>query len=144
MVDDISSNEVQQSKLRVLTAQIVVAYLANHPSALADVPTIIQAAHQAPRGVGQAPTTEVKEARPPAVAIKRSVTPDYLVCLKDGVRMTMLKRHLRTAHGPDARGVSRQMPETIPWPSLYRRLSPGSMGSDCGTKHLALKHYVEH
>jgi predicted transcriptional regulator len=131
MVDDISSNEIQQSKLRVLTAQIVVAYLANPPSALADVPTIIQAVHQTLQGVGQAPTTEVKEARPPAVAIKRSVTPDYLVCLKDGVRMTMLKRHLRTAHGLTPEEY-RAKCQRLSHGHRYRRLSPGSMGQIVG------------
>jgi predicted transcriptional regulator len=87
------------AQLLELTCQIVAAYLANQPVMLADLPVVIQTVHQALRGVGQATTPEAKPAPAPAVSVRRSVTPEYLVCLEDGMRMTMLKRHLRTAHG---------------------------------------------
>jgi hypothetical protein len=74
------------------------------------------------------------------------VTPDYLVCLEDGVRMTMLRRHLRTAHGltPEEYraewGVSRDYPMAIALPPSI----PWEHGVRLWTKHLALKHCVEH
>jgi predicted transcriptional regulator len=118
MVDNIEDTETPRTELRALTAQIVAAYLANHPSALPEVPTLIQAVHQALRGVGQA--SEVKEAQTPAVTIRRSVTPDYLVCLEDGMHVKMLKRHLRTRHNlaPDEYrtkwGLARNYPMVAP------------------------------
>jgi predicted transcriptional regulator len=118
MVDNVEDTETHRTELRALTAQIVAAYLANHPSALPEVPTIIQAVHQALRGVGQA--SEVKEAQSPAVTIRRSVTPDYLVCLEDGIHVKMLKRHLRTRHNltPDEYrtkwGLARNYPMAAP------------------------------
>ena len=81
----------------VLTAQIAAAYLSNHPLALAEIAGVISSVHTALRET-VAPTAKAESALVPKVPVKRSVTPDYLVCLEDGVRVRMLKRHLRTHH----------------------------------------------
>ncbi len=77
-----------------LAVTIVSAYVSNNSIALADVPALIVAVHEAlvnPGGTPKKPLT-------PAVPIKKSVTPDYLICLDDGKKLKMLKRHLRTAY----------------------------------------------
>jgi predicted transcriptional regulator len=79
-----------------LTAQIVAAHV-EHNSVQADaLPSLIEKVYQTLRDVGQAP---VEPAKPvPAVPIKQSVKPDFIVCLEDGKKLKMLKRHLMTAY----------------------------------------------
>jgi predicted transcriptional regulator len=82
--------------LLALTAKIVAAHVSNNSVALGDLAGLIQQVHQALRGIGSATATP---ARPqPVVPIKRSVMPDYIVCLEDGKKLKMLKRHLKTAY----------------------------------------------
>ena len=91
MVDAASPKE-----LPALTTQIVAAYVANNTVAVNDLPALIRQVHAALANVGG--TAEVVPERPqPAVPIKRSVMPDYIVCLEDGKKLKMLKRHLKTA-----------------------------------------------
>lgn len=79
-----------------LTAHIVAAHVSNNSVPLTDLPGLIHQVHQALRGVGAPVTTS---ARPqPVVPVKKSVTPDYIVCLDDGKKLKMLKRHLKTAY----------------------------------------------
>ncbi len=90
----------QREELLELTATIVEAHVSNNSIAVADLPGLIATVHEtlAEIGKGVAPRPE------PAVSIKRSVRPGYIVCLEDGLKHKMLKRHLRTAHEltPDA------------------------------------------
>jgi len=90
-----TSSETDQEVLR-LTAQIVSAHVGNNSVAVADLTTLIQDVHRSLSGIGQ---TEPEPERPqPAVPIKKSVQPDYIVCLEDGKKLKMLKRHLKTAY----------------------------------------------
>ena len=81
-----------------LATQIVAAYVGKNPVEQADLPKLITEVHraleQAASGTGQK-REEGAEARP-AVNIRKSITPDYLVCLEDGKKFKSLKRHLRT------------------------------------------------
>ncbi len=78
-----------------LTTKIVAAHVANNPIAAAELPSVIATVHQALAALGP----EEAAAKPkPAVSIKQSVTPDYIVCLEDGKKLKMLKRHLKTAY----------------------------------------------
>ena len=77
------------------TTRIVAAHVANNPIAVTDVPGLISTVHQALATLGP----EEAAPRPePAVPIKQSVKPDYIVCLDDGKKLKMLKRHLKTAY----------------------------------------------
>ena len=77
------------------TTRIVAAHVANNPIAVTDVPGLIATVHQALATLGP----EEAAPRPePAVPIKQSVKPDYIVCLDDGKKLKMLKRHLKTAY----------------------------------------------
>ncbi len=77
-----------------LTEKIVSAHVGNNAVASADLPNLIRAVYDALGNVRAAGETAPKPK--PAVPIKRSITPNYIVCLEDGKKMKMLKRHLRT------------------------------------------------
>jgi predicted transcriptional regulator len=81
--------------LITLTADIVSAHVSNNSVAVNDLPTLIQNVHVALSGLGgRAQEPEVKPE--PAVSIRSSVKPDFIVCLEDGKKLKMLKRHLMT------------------------------------------------
>src|SRR5271165_3747975 len=79
------------------TTEIVAAFVSKNQTATADLPALIQAVHRALTGISVvAPEPEPR--KEPAVPIRRSITPDYLVCLEDGKTFKSLKRHLRTKY----------------------------------------------
>jgi len=81
--------------LITLTSDIVAAHLSNNDVAVEDVPQLITNVFGALSGLGNAP--EEAEVRPePAVSVRASIKPDYIVCLEDGKKLKMLKRYLRT------------------------------------------------
>jgi predicted transcriptional regulator len=87
----------KQSDLIEVTAGVVAAFVGGNTIAAADVPMLIRTVHQALSNVGaKVETSEV--GREPAVSIRRSITPDYLICLEDGRKFKSLKRHLRTKY----------------------------------------------
>jgi predicted transcriptional regulator len=88
----------ERAEIIEMTADIVSAYVGNNEVATADLPVLIQAVHRALAGVST--TAEPVEPAPkePAVPIKRSVTPEFLICLEDGRKFKSLKRHLRTKY----------------------------------------------
>jgi len=80
-----------------LAAQIVSAHVAHNDVAAADLPSLIQSVYATlaqPEGQAQVP-----ERREPAVPVRNSVFPDHIVCLEDGKKLKMLKRHLQTSYG---------------------------------------------
>ena len=81
-----------------LTAEIVSAYVSNNTVASTDIPALINQVHTAllrvNSGEGQSPSEPLK----PAVPIKKSINPDFIVCLDDGKKFKSLKRHLRTQY----------------------------------------------
>jgi predicted transcriptional regulator len=78
------------------TSKIVAAYLGNHEVAVADIPDLIHSTYSALVATSS-PVSELVE-RQPAVSIRKSVTPDAIICLECGKPQKMLKRHLLTAH----------------------------------------------
>ena len=91
MEADLESNELVE-----LTAEIVSAYVANNTVVETDLPAVIlnvfEALNKASSSIGQPPKEELK----PAVPLKKSVTPEFIICLEDGKKFKSLKRHLRT------------------------------------------------
>ncbi len=81
-----------------LTANIVSAYLSNNPTPAAEIPNLINQIHAALMRVSSGRNEAPLEPAKPAVSVKKSVTPDYLVCLEDGKRFKSLRRHLRTQY----------------------------------------------
>lgn len=81
-----------------LTASIVSAYVSNNTTNAAEIPALISQIHAALQRVANGGSDSPAEAARPAVSVKKSMTPDYLVCLEDGKRFKSLKRHLRTQY----------------------------------------------
>ena len=81
-----------------LTAEIVAAYVSNNTVATADIPALINQVHTALLRVTTGEAHYPSEPLKPAVPIKRSINPDFIVCLDDGKKFKSLKRHLRTQY----------------------------------------------
>ncbi|MBA5779055.1 MucR family transcriptional regulator [Stappia sp. F7233] len=79
-----------------LTADIVAAYVSNNTVASSDLANLINEVHQALQRTSGSPVEQEPEPLKPAVSVKKSVTPDYIICLEDGKKFKSLKRHLRT------------------------------------------------
>ena len=123
-----------------LTAEVAAAYLSNHQVAVADIPKVLTTIRESLAGTPapvEAPVVELV----PAVKISKSVTPDYIICLEDGKKLKMLKRHLRTAYNmtPDEYrakwGLKSDYPMTAPnyanaRSGLALKLGLGKRGED--------------
>jgi predicted transcriptional regulator len=79
-----------------LTTDIVAAYVSNNTLDANEVPQLIKNVHKALLGMSQEDEAETAEELKPAVPIKKSILPDYIICLEDGKKFKSLKRHLRT------------------------------------------------
>ncbi len=94
-----TSTIAETDETRRLTVQIVSAHVAKNSVAPNDLPALITQVFESLDNLGKT-AAPVEQARPqPAVSIKKSVMPEYLVCLEDGKKLKMLKRHLSTAYG---------------------------------------------
>lgn len=90
------SESFTNEDLLAFTTEIVSAHVSNNEIPAADLPKLVQDVYRALAGI-MAPEPEVEQLQP-AVPIKKSVFPDYIVCLEDGKKLKMLKRHLKTAY----------------------------------------------
>ncbi len=77
-----------------LVSKIVSAYVSNNSLSSSELPQLIWTAHEALKSLDQGASSPLE----PAVPIKKSVKPDYIICLEDGMKLKMLKRHLRTSY----------------------------------------------
>ena len=87
----------QTAALLALTADIVAAHVGRNSVPVEALPELIRSVHRSLLGT-YSPPTPVAEKPNPAVPIKKSIFPDYIVCLEDGKKLKMLKRHLKTAY----------------------------------------------
>lgn len=92
-----SEETIQQSALLELTSDIVAAHVSNNPVPIGELPGLIETVFGKLNSLSQPNEEPVVELKP-AVNPKRSVTDDYIVCLEDGKKLKMLKRHLKTAY----------------------------------------------
>ncbi len=92
-----SSISGDKAELLALTSEIVSSHVSNNPVPTADLPALINSVYETLEALTVEQAEEVEELKP-AVAIKKSVTDDYLICLEDGRKLKMLKRHLKTAY----------------------------------------------
>ena len=81
-----------------LTANIVSAYLSHNTTPVSEIPALIGQVHAALLRISTGHAEPVAQAAKPAIAVKKSVTPDYIVCLEDGKKFKSLKRHLRAQY----------------------------------------------
>ncbi|HSR55863.1 MAG TPA: MucR family transcriptional regulator [Alphaproteobacteria bacterium] len=87
----------EPTDLLELTTEIVSSHVANNSVAVQDLPDLIRQVYGTLSTIEQAPSAQADRPQP-AVPVKRSVTPDYIICLEDGRKLKMLKRHLKTAY----------------------------------------------
>ncbi|CAK0778872.1 Transcriptional regulatory protein MucR [Azospirillaceae bacterium] len=92
------SNAPPSEELLSLTAGIVSAHVSNNTVSLADLPSLIEQVFKTLANIGEETVVAPPERLQPAVPIKKSVTPDYIICLEDGKKLKMLKRHLKTTY----------------------------------------------
>jgi predicted transcriptional regulator len=90
------SDQENQIELLGLTTEIVAAHVSNNSMPVDDLPKLIQDVYHTLANVGNGDATP--ENLQPAVPIKKSILPDFIVCLEDGKKLKMLKRHLKTAY----------------------------------------------
>ncbi|MEG6510121.1 MucR family transcriptional regulator [Methyloligella sp. 2.7D] len=91
MEENVGNNELVE-----LAAEIVSAYVSNNTVVASDLPAVIGSVFDALNRASSASTQPALEELKPAVPIKKSITPDYIICLEDGKKFKSLKRHLRT------------------------------------------------
>ena len=132
-----ADNEAGEDTLLTLTADIVAAHVSNNSVAVNDLPNLIQNVHAALSGISQ--SSSAPEPKPePKVSIRSSVKPDYIVCLEDGKKLKMLKRHLMTHYNMTPEqyrqkwGLSPDYPMVAPNYAEQRRTLAKSIG--LGTK----------
>jgi predicted transcriptional regulator len=90
---------IDPDTLLSLTADIASAHVANNRIGAADLPALIQSIHGALSQLAEPEAAKEVEPQKPAVPIRSSIKPDYLVCLEDGKQLTMLKRYLMRTYG---------------------------------------------
>ncbi len=103
------------TELLSLTADIVSSHVSNNSVAVSDLPGLIGNVYAALAGLGTVAAPE-KAQQEPAVSVRASIKPDYIVCLEDGKKLKMLKRHLMTSYGltPDAYRAKWNLPADYP------------------------------
>lgn len=94
------TDTTKHTDLLALTTEIVSAHLSNNTVPAPEIPALIERIYKTLSGLGSdTPATTTNTDRPqPAVPIRKSVMPDYIICLEDGKKLKMLKRHLKTAY----------------------------------------------
>ncbi|MFG1351095.1 MucR family transcriptional regulator [Xanthobacter autotrophicus] len=96
-MSDSDSNSTSPSYIDFAT-EIVAAYVSNNSVSATELPALIESVYRALGQLGT-PAAPVVEEQKPAVPVKKSVTPEYIICLEDGKKFKSLKRHLRTSYG---------------------------------------------
>lgn len=123
-----------KAQLVELTADIAAAYLSANTVPAADLPSLIQTIHNALAGITSGAPAPAAEPQKPAVPLKKSITPDYLISLEDGKKYKSLKRHLRTKYNmtPDDYrskwGLAKDYPMVAPNYAAARSEMARSMG----------------
>lgn len=113
MIEETESNS---DNLIGLTADVVSAYVSNNPVPVGELSALIGQVYAALKGTADGVVPEKSEALNPAVPIKKSVTPDYIISLEDGKKFKSLKRHLSTQYGltPDEYRTKWGLPANYP------------------------------
>lgn len=122
-----AGEQLDRSELLALTSEIVSSHVSNNAVSQQDLTTMIGTVFQALSDLA-APQEEPAEELKPAVAVKKSIFDDHIVCLEDGKKLKMLKRHLKTAYDmtPEEYRAKWDLPRIIRW---LRRLTRANVRS---------------
>jgi predicted transcriptional regulator len=110
------TEQVTAEDILRMTAEVVSAYLSNNVLPANQISEVIQTVHSSLNALGASRIESLVEPPKPAVPVKKSVTPDYIVCLEDGKKLKMLKRHLRSTYNmtPDEYRAKWGLPADYP------------------------------
>ena len=130
---------MDKAELTAFTSELAGAYLANNTVPVAEIPTVIKAIFSALSALGAPePVLTVVPKQEPAVPVKKSVTPDFIICLEDGKKLKMLKRHLSSSYSmtPDEYRAKWGLPSDYPMvaPNYARHRSSLAKKIGLGTK----------
>ena len=117
MTEQTNSDKVGIEDVLPMTVDIVASYLAQNQIPASEIASLINTVHESLMGLNSTESNNAKAStKKPAVSIKKSITPDYIICLEDGRKLKMLKRHLRTAYNltPDEYRSKWRLPSDYP------------------------------
>ena len=125
-----TTSDAESSQSIELAAEIVAAFVANNSLPIAELPALIQSVHAALERLASGPvnTAPQVEKKEPAVSIRKSITPDFLVCLDDGKKFKSLRRHLANPRH-DAGSIPREMGPPIGLSDGRAELRRGAIGN---------------
>ncbi|HSD35052.1 MAG TPA: MucR family transcriptional regulator [Alphaproteobacteria bacterium] len=115
-MDTENTEQVPAEEILRMTAEVVSAYLSNNLLPASQISEVIQTVHTSLNSLGAGRTDSAVEPPKPAVPVKKSVTSDYIICLEDGKKLKMLKRHLRSTYNmtPDEYRTKWGLPSDYP------------------------------
>src|SRR6266436_4314429 len=127
------TDNANASDILALTTEIVAAHVSNNTVSVGDLPHLINQVYQSLSTIGTG-AVPVVERPQPAVAVKKSVTPDYIICLEDGKKLKMLKRHLKTAFNmtPEEYRERWSLPPDYPMVAPNYALQRSKLAKDIG------------
>jgi len=138
-MSDTNDNKPNNNQILQLATQIISSYVSNNNVNISDLPSFMASVYQNLSRLDQ--SGNVSEIRPdPAVPIRKSITPDFIICLEDGKKLKMLKRHLKTAYNmtPDQYrerwGLSADYPMVAPNYAKQRSSLAKQIGLGTGRK----------
>ena len=111
-----NNQTVASNDLLRMSVEIVSEYVSNNSISATQVPDVINTVYGALTSINGQTVSEGAESQKPAISVRRSVNPDHIVCLEDGKKLKMLKRHLRAAYGmsPDEYRAKWGLPSDYP------------------------------
>jgi MucR family transcriptional regulator, transcriptional regulator of exopolysaccharide biosynthesis len=111
-----NSTSESSSELLKLVSEIVASYVSHNPVPASELPAMIRSVHATLGGLSGTLAIDAVTSQKPAVTIKKSITPEYLICLEDGKKLKMLKRYLRSRYGlsPDQYRTKWGLPADYP------------------------------
>ena len=137
MAEQIADKITEEHLLR-MTTDVVAAYVSNNNLPTAQLPDFIASIYASLRTLDHKQEGGESSALKPAVPIRKSITPDYLICLEDGKKLKMLKRHLKTAYNmsPEAYRERWGLPSDYPMvaPNYARQRSRLAKEIGLGTR----------
>jgi predicted transcriptional regulator len=135
---DTQDSEVPRDDILRMAVDVVAAYLSNNQVASSLIPEILQSVFSSLSALDGQASEPIAEAPKPATSVRRSVNPDYIICLEDGKKLKMLKRHLRTTYKmtPEEYRTKWNLPANYPMvaPNYARQRSEFAKRTGLGRK----------
>jgi predicted transcriptional regulator len=138
LMRDTQDSEVPRDDILRMVVDMVAAYLSNNQVASLQIPEIIHSVFSSLSALDGQAAEPIAEAPKPATSVRRSVNPDYIICLEDGKKLKMLKRHLRTTYNmtPEEYRTKWNLPANYPMvaPNYARQRSEFAKRTGLGRK----------